>query len=143
MQSRNKEVIEKAFLRMQTLKHRKMISLMRNLLPEAVRFALDFHELGPDPHFGHLEMGDDYGWMLIYNGVEVDREIYTADNKVGDVNQQLTNLIPKLKRTGYVGVVMAGMQEPAEFFSVEFEEVVLEETIKVTKQNFSEYFHKI
>lgn len=142
MKSRNEQTIKKAFERLANVKHYTMLGLLKNMLPEAVRFALDFHEMGPDPHFGHLESGENYGWMIVHNGQIVETEIYTTSNNEGDVREQLESLAPRLRKTGYVGVVMAGMRNPT-FFSVEFEDAVMEATMQNVIQNFHQYFRQI
>ena len=142
MKSKNEQTIKKAFARFAEIKHYSMLGFLKNLMPEAVQFALDFHEMGPDPHVGHLESGDNYGWMIVYNGQVVDTEVYTTENNEGDVREQLTSILPRLSKTGYVGVVMAGMRFPT-YFSVDFEEAVMDATIQNTIQNFHQYFKKL
>lgn len=142
MKEKNQRTIEKAFARLVDVKHYSMIGMLKNLLPEAVQFALDFHDMGPDPHYGHLESGGNYGWMIVYNGQEVAKEIYTTSDNEGDVEAQLNEIISKVPDKGYVGVVMAGMRVPT-YFSESFERAVLEATIQFTEQNFFKYFKQI
>ena len=142
MKGKNEQTITKAFARFTEIKHYSMLGFLKSLMPEAVQFALDFHEMGPDPHGGHLESGGNYGWMIVYNGQVVDTEVYTTENNEGDVREQLTSILPRLRKTGYVGVVMAGMRFPT-YFSVDFEEAVMDAAIQNTIQNFHQYFKKL
>ena len=142
MKAKNERVIKQAFERLAGVKHYSMIGVLKSLLPNAVQFALDFHEMGPDPHGGHLESGGNYGWLIVYNGQEVAREIYTTSNNEGDVNEQLNEIISKVPNKGYVGIVMAGMRVPT-YFSEDFERAVVEATIQFTEQNFFRYFKQI
>jgi hypothetical protein len=80
--------------------------------------------------------------MIVHNGQVIDTEIYTTENNEGDVQQQLESILPKLRKTGYVGVVMAGMRTPT-YFSVDFEEAVMDATVQNVIQNFQQYFKQI
>jgi hypothetical protein len=111
---------------------------MYRLLERAVKAALEFHD---EDHQSHIEMGDTYGWMLVVNG-RIDKiEVNAEAEKVGQASQMLRTYEGRVSNTGYVGVVMAGMQ-PANFFTINYEKGILESTIHITRSNFYQYFRK-
>lgn len=135
----NEKVIKKAFERLAKSKDTSIRMGMYRLLERAVKAALELHD---ETHQSHIELGDTYGWMLVVNG-RIDKiQVKSEGDKVGQASQMLRTYESKVHDTGYVGVVMAGMQ-PANFFTINYEKGILESTIQVTKYNFNQYFTKI
>lgn len=122
----NAAVITRAFSRMRTAKDTACAVSLRKVLSDAVVLALDLHKQdGGHPY--HLEVGDDYGWAVYHDGTLVDMEVYTAD---GDPRGIVSTRLRELSSggladsaTGWVGVVMAGMQVMR--YSFDFEEGIL------------------
>ena len=124
MKTKNKQVINDAFVKFNLYKHRRMIEGLRGLLDDAVRYIFELHEI--DGHTAHLETGDTYGWAIGWNGMLIDKKITTGENPSDSfsVSEQLDALIPGTK--GYVGIIMAGM-DPSHWFWFKHEEKYQEE----------------
>ena len=138
-EKQNVKVIEKALERF--LKNKRIIlrNGMVNLLKDAVEVALSLHD---DTHQSHLTLGDTYGWMLVMDGKMEKIEIQAKGDNVGQAESMLRTYVGKVPGEGIFGIVMAGMQ-PANFFSINYEKSIFENTIRLTKGNFYQYFHKI
>lgn len=139
MKNANQQVIKNAFARLSLSKDEVIRSGMYGLLEDAVQIALDAHD---EKHQSHIELGDTYGWMLVHNHkIEEIAVVATADNR-GQATKQLRAKLKDLPSKGWVGVVMAGL-EPANYFSVRYEMGMLDFAIRMTEQNFFQYFKKI
>lgn len=137
-QEQNKKTISNAMERLAISKHRTMIEGMKKLLAQAMDEALAEH--ARQDLQSHLKTGDSYGWILGYNGHKIDMEITLGHAaKGGGVNDELEKLIAGTG-AGYVGIVMAGL-EPAHYYKVEFEEIILENTMDMVET--LNLFHKI
>jgi predicted DNA-binding transcriptional regulator len=139
MKKANAQVIKNAFARLKLTKDAIIRQGMYGLLEDAVQIALFAHD---EKHQSHIELGDTYGWMLVHNHrIEEIAVVSTSDNR-GKATKMLRATLKDLPNKGWVGVVMAGMQ-PANFFTVLYEVGILDGTIQITKQNFSQYFKKL
>jgi hypothetical protein len=138
MQSKNDKTIDKAFERLVATKKELFTSGMYRILEDAVKVALELHD---EEHMSHLEIGDTYGWALMYNGAIQEIVVVSLPQNEGDALEQLYEEAAFTNAPGWVGIVMAGMHP--NYFSIEFEEEVLNETISITKNNFFDYFKKI
>lgn len=140
MKKANERVIKNALARLSATKDEVIRAGMYGLLEDAVQIALEAHD---ERHQSHIELGDTYGWMLLHNGkIEEISVVATSDN-VGKATKKLRQLaIRKAFGKGWVGVVMAGL-EPANYFSVIYEMGMLDFSLQITKQNFSQYFKKL
>lgn len=135
----NEKVIEKAFKRFQKNAEVIIKSGMYDLLSDAVNVALELHD---DTHRSHLSLGDTYGWMLLINGRIDKLEVTAHGDKVGEATMMLKNYATRLPSVGIIGIVMAGMK-PANFFSINYEKGILDNTITITRQTFLQYFKAI
>lgn len=135
----NEQVINNAFLRFRMTKEEIIRAGMYGLLESAVHVALEAHD---DVHRAHIDLGDTYGWMLVHNRNIQELVVVSTPQNRGEATEQLQNAARRVPSKGWVGVVMAGLQ-PAMFFSVDYEMGILDRTIQVTKQNFSQYFKKL
>ena len=136
---KNAQVIEKAFERLLKSKNTIIRDGMIKLLREAVKTALGLHD---EAHQSHLTLGDTYGWMLVIDGRMEKIEVEAKRDKVGQAEAMLRTYVGKVPNNGIVGIVMAGMQ-PANFFSINYEKGIFENTMQITKDNFYQYFHKL
>lgn len=116
---KNGKVIKDAFARLSQTKHDRMIEGLKGLLDDAVSFILEQHEV--DGRRSHLETGDTYGWALGYDGQLVDIKITQGPNpsESFSVEENLRQMM--IQTTGYVGIIMAGM-DPAHWFKLPYEE---------------------
>lgn len=135
----NNDVIRKAFERLKASKDETIRAAMYGLLEDAVQVALEAHD---ENHVSHIELGDTYGWMLVHNHRIEEIAVVATDQNAGKATQQLRDLLSSLPATGWVGVVMAGM-EPADYFSVRYEVGILDYSLQITRENFFQYFTKI
>lgn len=143
MKSRNDKVIENAFKRLALVKHTSIIDGMTALLRSAVTFALRRHKERHLP--AHLDAGDSYGWALGHKGqclaVEVTTGTIYSDRSVKEMLEaEVSNLSSTTNK--YVGIVMAGM-DPPQFYKIEHEEEILEDTMDLVEGDFDRYFHKV
>lgn len=135
----NNAVINNAFKRMKMTKDEAIRSAMYGILEDAVQYALEIHD---EIHQEHVAIGDTYGWMLVHNHKIQEVAVVSTSNNRGEATDLLRNYLKELPAKGWAGVVMAGMAKPS-FFSIRYEEKILDETVQITRQNFFEYFTKI
>ena len=135
----NNDVIKNAFRRLTMTKDETIRAAMYGILEDAVQYALEIHD---EIHQEHVAIGDTYGWMLVHNHKIQEVAVVSTSNNRGEATDLLQNYLKELPAKGWVGVVMAGMAKPS-FFSVRYEEHILDETVQITRQNFFEYFTKI
>lgn len=134
----NNEVIKNAFARLTKSKDESITAAMYGMLEEAVKIALSLHD---ERHPAHVEIGDTYGWMLVRDHRIQEIVVVSTDANRGNATELLQDHLKSLPAKGWVGVVMAGMNKPS-YFSVRFETKVLEQTSKITEENFFQYFTK-
>ena len=135
----NDQVILNAFARLKATKDEVIRAGMYGLLEDAVQIALAAHD---EKHQSHIELGDTYGWMLVHNHRIEEIAVTATDNNIGKATSQLRASLKDLPNKGWVGVVMAGL-EPANYFSVVYEMGMLDYSLQITEQNFSQYFKKL
>lgn len=135
----NNAKIGNAFASMMRNKEFILQQKLCNILDDAVTEALHIHEIDPTHHH-HLEMGDDYGWILVHDGQIVQEKYYTTARNNGMLRGKLAQLA-SVQPTGYVGVVAAGMQHNRRnYYSLRFEMDVLQKTINYTIMNAPSQF---
>ena len=139
MKNANKLTIKNAFARLIATKDEVIEAGMYAMLEDAVQIALKAHN---EQHRNHIEIGDTYGWMLVHNHQIREIAVVSTANNKGRATKQLRAKLKELPQKGWVGVVMAGLQ-PANYFSLEYEEKMLTYSKRVTKINFSLYFKQI
>lgn len=139
MADANDKTIECAFARLLSSERSSAERAMTDCLRAAVSHALEAHD---SRHRAHVESGDTYGWVLVHDGVAVDIEVHAGGAAIGDVTDRLLRMEGRVRRTGWVGVVMAGMR-PSSFFSVEYEMDVLHDAAAMTKRTFAQRFIRI
>lgn len=135
----NTKIIKRAFANFVFSQERIVKAGMISLLDDAVIYALQSHD---ENHPDHLRFGDTYGWMLFHNGLVVESKVNSNDQMAGTVTKQLMRLKGNAPKSGWFGIVMAGMDPPT-YYSVDYETDILNETINMTKQKFLQYFKPI
>lgn len=137
--TKNKDVIKNAFSRLVKTKGEVIETGMYDVLENAVHVALAAHN---ETHQSHIQIGDTYGWMLVHNHRIVEISVVATDDNRGNATKQLRAKLRDLPKTGWIGVVMAGMQ-PASYFSVAYELGTLEHARTITQLNFFQFFKPI
>ena len=138
MKAKNSKTIDRAFSKFINAKNEIIERGMYELLEDAVKVALDLHD---EEHPKHLEIGDTYGWLLMHNGFIKEAVVVSLPLNEGEALEKLRDEASQITELGWVGIVMAGMKP--NYFSLRFEEEVLDETIQITKDNFFDYFKAI
>lgn len=136
--SNNDKRIQAAFTRLQTRKDTVIPAGLESLLTGAVALALDTHD---ESHQRHIESGDNYGWLILHDGVEVKRYVKAGKDHTGEANLALDQVAAKVKKPGWIGVVMAGMH-PTDYYSISYEIDVLEYVMSLTLDMFDRHFKK-
>lgn len=139
MATDNNSVIEAAFARLAATEERSVREGLRRTLEEAVQYALDIHD---ERHQRHLASGDTYGWLIVHDGAAVQMEVTSSGEAIGDVTARLLRMEGRVRRTGWVGVVMAGMNPPS-FFALDYEMDVMHDTVAMTARTFADNFKAI
>lgn len=139
LRRKNNSTIQDAFARLIKTKDEVIEAGMYDVLENAVHVALAAHN---DAHQSHIQIGDTYGWMLVHNHRIVEISVVATDDNRGNATKQLRAKLRELPKTGWIGVVMAGMQ-PASYFSVRYELGTLEHARTVTLLNFFQFFKPI
>lgn len=136
----NENIIEKAFARLESDKHNRMIEGLRGLLDDAILFIFEQHEV--DGRTKHKETGDTYGWAIGYNGEIIDLKITNEGVNPSDhfsVQDELNEMIGSTK--GYTGIIMAGM-DPAHWFVMPYEVEYQELAKDMIAAEFERFFRK-
>lgn len=146
MKARNDKTIENAFKRFKANETFAVTDGLKALLDAAVVYALRVHE--ERYLHNHLETGDSYGWALGIQGqcvamkVTQWEDLPTTDASITEKLRDMAEQHSAGKINKYVGIVMAGMQ-PDNFYNLEIEIDVLEDTMNMIGGDFDRYFHEI
>ena len=82
--TQNSQVIKSAFSRLHTNAQNELYIGLQRLLDYGVKACLMAHDA---KHQRHLESGDSYGWVILYNGVELKRELFVKGQPaIGNAN---------------------------------------------------------
>ena len=138
MKAKNDKVIERAFARLVRNEETVIRNGMCALLADAVKQALDLHD---DKHRIHVVKGDTYGWALVHNGNLERLEVTSLPENEGNATEQLNKKATSVEKTGWIGIVMAGMKP--QYYVIKYEKEILGSTIRFTKDNFFQYFKQI
>ena len=136
LRRKNNDIIKDAFTRLTKTKDEVIEAGMYDMLEIAVQVALAAHN---GTHQSHIQIGDTYGWMLVHNHRLVEISVVATDDNRGNATKQLREKLRELPKTGWIGVVMAGMQ-PASYFSIIYELGTLEYARNITLLNFKQFF---
>ena len=139
LRRKNNDIIKNAFTRLIKTKDEVIEAGMYDLLENAVHVALAAHN---EKHQSHIQIGDTYGWMLVHNHRTVEISVVATDDNRGNATKQLREKLRELPKTGWIGVVMAGMQ-PASYFSITYELGTLEHARTITLLNFKQFFNPL
>lgn len=134
----NERVITDAFARLRRGERELVPAALGRMLADAVDYALQFHD---SEHRSHIELGDNYAWMIVHDGKEVGRWVKAASAEYGGANGMLDGMLASLPSTGWVGVVMAGMK-PDHYYELDYEMDVMRDVISLTPDLFDRYFKR-
>lgn len=132
----NRKKINKALSKWPTRKDTATLQTLTEVMQMAINIAFDLHEM-MGLHL-HLEIGDDYGWMITHDGVPMKTEVFSSPENIGTAREKLMSLTWMAKDTGWDAILMAGMQ--AAHYSQEREMHILEGTCKEVAESFLEVF---
>lgn len=136
-ESRNDAVINRAFKRLKSNKDRVIEAGMKDLLDNAMLYAIGAHD---HDHWFHKSTADTYGWILLHDGRDVAHNVNEGRHGEGNALGDLMAVSRLVSQKGWVGVLLAYMGEPM-YFVVEYEENILAQTANVTKENFKLFFN--
>lgn len=139
LRRKNTATIRDAFAMLTKTKDEVIEAGMYDVLENAVHVALEAHN---EERQSHIQIGDTYGWMLVHNHKIVEISVVATDDNRGNATKQLREKLRELPETGWIGVVMAGMQ-PANYFSIAYEIGTLEHAKNITLLNFYNFFRPI
>lgn len=136
-ESRNNAVINRAFTRLKANKDRVIEAGMKDLLENAMLYAIGAHD---HDHWFHKSTADTYGWILLHDGKGVAHNVNEGRHGEGNAYGDLMAVSRLVSQKGWVGVLLAYMGEPM-YFVVEYEEEILAQTANITRENFNLFFN--
>lgn len=136
--AQNNKTIDNAFARLLRNKDMTVQNGLAVLMDKAMEYALEAHN---EDHANHIEIGDSYGWVVAFNGVVKDIRVNSGRWGQADAEEALRHEA-SVSGGGWVAILMAGMNPPV-FYKTLYEVDILNETIRMTKQNFNKYFYKV
>lgn len=132
----NRKKIERSLGGLTARKDAVILQTLTDVMQMAINIAFDLHEM-----MGlrlHLEIGDDYGWMITKDGVPMKTEVFASAENVGTARDKLMSLTWMAADSGWDAILMAGMQ--AAHYNQEKELHILEGTCREVASNFLEVF---
>lgn len=142
--SRNNAVIGKAFSRLSRNKDSVIERGMKDLLEDAMLFALGEHDA---THWFHKSTENSYGWCLLHDGKGVAHKVNEGRHGGGNAFEQMMEASRDVPQTGWVGIILAsfraGDDKPAPrmfYFSIDYEMTILSNTADNVKRQFDRFF---
>lgn len=137
----NDNKIIKAFAKAKAAVKASIKDTMIELLDLGVEYCLNAHDA---THQMHLEIGDSYAWMLLYNGKKVDSKIYAQGAEPqGNATKALATVKRNVPQAGWVGIILAGL-EPVTYFNLRYEFIPMRAGMQtLSAQDFDKYFNKV
>lgn len=137
----NERTITRAFARMQKNRDRIMEAGLRDLLENAMLYALGEHD---NHHWLHKSTANSYGWCILHNGHAVAHKVNEGRHGDGNAFSDMMAASREVSQVGWVGILLASMQgDRPMYFAVDYEMSLLHETANVTKANFGLFFKPI
>ena len=132
----NRKKVERSLGSWSTRKDAVILQTLTEVMQMAINIAFDLHEM-MGLHL-HLEIGDDYGWMITKDGVPMKTEVFSSPENIGTARDRLMSLTWMAADSGWDAILMAGME--AAHYNQEREMHILEGTCKEVSTNFLEVF---
>lgn len=120
----NAQKITAAFQKLAQRKDLLCVTVLSKAFNEAMEYALQIHEA--KGWEGHLEHGNDYGWMVVHNGVPVAEGYNEGIEPDGIVRFVLKSLSWVTKQTGWEAILVAGMEDEVYRYDWTHEEEVFD-----------------
>lgn len=140
-QQRNNTVIRKAFARLLGSKERVIEEGMKDLLENAMLYAIGEHD---NRHWLHKSTANSYGWTLLHNGEAVAHKVNEGRHGDGNAFSDMMNVSREVSQTGWVGILLASLHgDRPMYFAVTYEEGLLEETADHARESFERFFKPI
>lgn len=135
----NDKTIENSFARLSGSYGKSVQEGMRRMLDMGMEYALLSHD---QQHRKHVENGDSYGWAMWHDGSVVETRVRAKSGKEeASVDSGLRTMKPP-SSSGWCGVIMAAMQ-PRYWFSLDYENDILNMTAAELRANFHKYFKQL
>lgn len=144
---KNDLVIKNAFSRL--LKNKDIIleNGLKELLDDAMLFALGEHD---QDHWFHKSTENSYGWVVLHDGKGVAHKVNEGRHGGGNAYEQLMAASREVPQTGWVGILLASLRAGDEnprprmfLFNIDYEYELLERTREMTKEQFNRFFKPI
>lgn len=133
---RNERVIKKAFSRWTDGLDGEIERSLVQTMKDGMLYALGAHD---DTHRMHTILGDTYGWMVVHNGIEVERGLNEhhvhSNNDAENAHLALDSCLHECPKSGFVGIVLASM-EPVSYYAFAAEAEYLRAARKESKKEF-------
>lgn len=138
---RNESVIRRAFSRLSRSKDAVIEAGMKDLLENAMLFAIGEHD---NRHWLHKSTANSYGWCILHNGVGVAHKVNEGRHGDGNAFSDMMAVSREVSQVGWVGILLASMHgDRPMYFAVTYEEGLLLETGKHMAETFTKYFKPI
>ena len=138
---RNESVIRRAFSRLSRSKDAVIEAGMKDLLENAMLFAIGEHD---NRHWLHKSTANSYGWCILHNGVGVAHKVNEGRHGDGNAFSDMMAVSREVSQVGWVGILLASMHgDRPMYFAVTYEEVLLLETGKHMAETFARHFKPI
>lgn len=134
----NQKVIRSAFRRLAGSKDSAIESGMKDLLENAMLFAIGEHD---NRHWFHKATANSYGWVLLHDGRAVAHKVNEGRHGDGNAYGNLMEVSREVSQAGWVGILVASMEgENPMFFAVDYEIGLLQETAIHSREDFNRFF---
>lgn len=147
LERRNDTVIQRGFNRLLSNKDRALGEGMKDLMENAMLYALGEHDA---THWFHKSTENSYGWCAVHNGQVVATKVNEGRHGGGNALVQLMSASKEVPQSGWVGIVLAsfrvGDDRPSPrmfYFSVDYEMEILARTASHSQSEFSRFFKPI
>lgn len=135
---KNDSVIRRAFARLSREKDASIESGMKDLLENAMLFAIGEHD---NRHWFHKATANSYGWALLHDGKAVAHKVNEGRHGDGNAYGNLMEVSRVVSQVGWVGILVASMEgEKPMFFAVDYEIGLLQETAIHSREDFNRFF---
>ena len=146
----NNAKINNAFSRIKREKDMVIEAGMRDLLEDAMLYALGEHDTN---HWFHRSTENSYGWCIVHNGKGVAFKVNEGRHGGGNAYEQLMAASREVSQTGWVGILLASFRVGDDaprgntvvgprmfYFNVDYEMTVLSNTADNVQRQFQRFF---
>ena len=141
---KNNTAIKRGFKRIASNKDLVIENGMRDLLENAMLYALGEHDA---THWFHKSTENSYGWCILHDGHGVAYKVNEGRHGGGNAYEQLMAASREVSQTGWVGILLASFRAGDDrpnprmfYFNVDYEMTVLANTADNAEQQFKRFF---